>query len=190
MSFLETVNGKVQEVMIEHSKLVLTVGPIGLVLYVPQPERFGKGQEVSLSTHLVWRDDHQQLYGFIDTYERDIFLKLIKVRTLGPKIALSILSSNREHFFSACAAQDKEQLTKIPGVGPKMAIKILQEFDGQELQSMMSVADDFQDFKTALQGLGFSAVQVYNVAKEIGSELSLELKIKKALKILGEAHVR
>jgi Holliday junction DNA helicase RuvA len=86
------------------------------------------GGEVSLLTHLVVRDDALALYGFATEEERDLFLLLIGVQSVGPKMALAVLSggSPRE-LVGALAAGDVKRLTAVPGIGKRTAERIIVE---------------------------------------------------------------
>jgi Holliday junction DNA helicase RuvA len=86
------------------------------------------GESVSLLTHLVVRDDALALYGFATEEERDLFLLLIGVQSVGPKMALAVLSggSPRE-LISALAAGDVKRLTAVPGIGKRTAERIIVE---------------------------------------------------------------
>lgn len=189
MSFLSRLEGRVSKVTL--NKVYLDVGPFGLALSVPQSERFQVGQQVTFVTHLIWREDSQNLYGFTSEEEKNLFLKLLKVRTLGPKIALSILSWDRAQFIHACQTKDQNLLTQISGVGPKMAAKIIADIDCKDLsQSTMPASKEFQDFKAALSQLGFTSTDIYKVYEKIDSCLPIEEKIREGLKLLGDLCVR
>jgi Holliday junction DNA helicase RuvA len=86
------------------------------------------GRAVSLHAHLVVRDDALALYGFATEEERDLFLALIGVQSVGPKVALAVLSggSPRE-FVSALAAGDAARLQAVPGIGKRTAERIVVE---------------------------------------------------------------
>lgn len=191
MSFLNQIHGEIQQIY-RDNKLDLLVGPIGLTLSVPNIGSHKVGDKVTLYTHLVFREEGQHLYGFISSDERQFFLKLLKVRTLGPKLALSILSWDRKRFISACQNKDKLELTQISGVGPKMATKIITEldWDGLEFSLQDNINNDFSDFKAALSQLGFSSNQIYAAYEKIDNSSTFEEKIKQALKILGDCYVR
>src|SRR5919198_2699602 len=90
---------------------------------VPAP-----GDEVELLAHLVLRDDAIQLYGFASETERDLFLMLIGVQGVGPKVALAVLSggSSRE-LLSAIAAGDAARFQAVPGIGKRTAERIIVE---------------------------------------------------------------
>ena len=86
------------------------------------------GNDVSLHTHLVVRDDALALYGFASETERDLFLMLLGVQTVGPKMAQAVLSggSPRE-LIAALAAGDVKRLTAVPGIGKRTAERIIVE---------------------------------------------------------------
>ena len=86
------------------------------------------GQTVTLWTHLVVREDAQLLYGFMDTSDKVLFRTLIKVNGVGPKLALSILSSmSSAMMIQTIDMEDDTTLTRIPGVGKKTAERLVIE---------------------------------------------------------------
>jgi Holliday junction DNA helicase RuvA len=86
------------------------------------------GKPVTLHSHLIVRDDALALYGFATEEERDLFLMLIGVQSVGPKVALAVLSggSPRE-LLSAVAAGDTARLQSVPGIGKRTAERIIVE---------------------------------------------------------------
>ncbi len=86
------------------------------------------GKPVVLYTHFVVREDAQDLYGFVDQTERSLFRSLIKVNGVGPKLALTILSSiNADEFVYCINNNDSATLVKLPGVGKKTAERLIIE---------------------------------------------------------------
>ena len=123
------------------------------------------GQSVTLHTHLVVRDDALALYGFATEAERDLFLLLIGVQSVGPKVALAVLSggSPRE-LLAAVAAGDTAQLQALPGIGKRTAERIVVELRERvgaasaDDPIVISRGDDPRLLaRDALVGLGFSA---------------------------------
>lgn len=117
--------------------LLVDVGGVGyecqasLTTFDQLPE---VGQPVSLWTHWVVREDAQLLYGFHQEQERTIFKMLIKISGIGPKIALSILSSMDVSVLLQCIERrDISYLTKIPGIGKKTAERLMVEMTGKNL---------------------------------------------------------
>jgi holliday junction DNA helicase RuvA len=86
------------------------------------------GKNVLLHTHLVVRDDALQLYGFATEEERELFLMLISVQSVGPKVALAVLSGGPpRELLKAVAAGDTARLQAAPGVGKRTAERIIVE---------------------------------------------------------------
>jgi Holliday junction DNA helicase RuvA len=86
------------------------------------------GEQVSLHTHLIVRDDALALYGFHTEEERDLFLMLLSVQAVGPKVALAVLSAGRpRELISALAAGDAGRFQAVPGIGKRTAERIIVE---------------------------------------------------------------
>jgi holliday junction DNA helicase RuvA len=125
------------------------------------------GHEVLLHTHLVVRDDALALYGFATEEERDLFLMLLGVQTVGPKVALAVLSGAAPRaLLSAVAAGDVTRL-KAPGVGKRTAERIiveLREKVGAVLPdgaiSVTRSDDPISQAREALLGLGYNLAEI------------------------------
>ena len=86
------------------------------------------GKPVSLLSHLVVRDDALALYGFATEQERDLFLLLVSVQSVGPKVALAVLSGGSPRDLTrALAAGDADRLQAVPGIGKRTAERIVVE---------------------------------------------------------------
>jgi len=86
------------------------------------------GEAVALHTHLIVRDDALALYGFHAEEERDLFLMLLSVQAVGPKVALAVLSAGRpRELISALAAGDAARFQAVPGIGKRTAERIIVE---------------------------------------------------------------
>ncbi len=111
--------------------LLIEVGGVGYELEAPMSTFYGLppvGQPVRLLTHLVVREDAHVLYGFGTSAERQLFRSLLKVSGVGPRIALAILSGSTAEAFAVCVqAGDSAALTRIPGVGRKIAERLIVE---------------------------------------------------------------
>lgn len=121
--------------------LLVDVNGVGYEVLVPVNTCFSLpnvGQDITLFTHFVVREDSQQLYGFIDSKEREVFKTLIKVNGVGPKMALAIMSNIQVNdLVRSVRADDSSNLEKIPGIGKKTALRLLVElrdrFKGWEM---------------------------------------------------------
>jgi Holliday junction DNA helicase RuvA len=86
------------------------------------------GMEVTLHTHLIVRDDALALYGFYSEQERDLFLMLLGVQSVGPKVALAVLSGGSPRdLIGAIAAGDAARFQAVPGIGKRTAERIIVE---------------------------------------------------------------
>ena len=127
------------------------------------------GKDVLLHTHLVVRDDALQLYGFATEEERELFLMLISVQSVGPKVALAVLSGGPpRELLKALAAGDTGRLQAAPGVGKRTAERIIVELREKvgatapaPLMVSSAVGDDPRALaRDGLLGLGYSPVEV------------------------------
>ena len=106
--------------------------------------------ESILYTHLVVREDAQLLYGFSNSSERDLFRELIKINGIGPKMGLSILSVLDIKSLIYCVQKsDISILTRVPGIGKKIAMRLLVEIQGR-IDKWITESNDFSD--TILSG--------------------------------------
>jgi Holliday junction DNA helicase RuvA len=126
-------------------QLLLNVGGVGYEIDAPMSTFYHLpdiGQEVALHTHLVVREDAHLLYGFYSRDERSLFRTLLKVNGVGPRLALTILSSMDTNEFIRCVINnDAESLVRLPGVGKKTAERLIIEMrdkvsQGQTLASL------------------------------------------------------
>jgi Holliday junction DNA helicase RuvA len=108
----------------------------------------GVGRAVSLHTHLVVRDDALALYGFATEEERDLFLALIGVQSVGPKVALAVLSGGTpRELVAALVAGDVARLQAVPGIGKRTAERIV-----VELREKVGVPNDLDAPITVTRG--------------------------------------
>ena len=122
------------------------------------------GKSATLFTHLILRDDGMHLYGFATEEERDLFLLLIGVQSVGPKVAQSVLSGGPpRELLSAVAAGDAARLTAVPGIGKRTAERIIVELREKvgtitpETPITIARADDPRmEARDGLLGLGYS----------------------------------
>ena len=132
------VRGRVLSV---EPRCVVDVNGIGLELAIPEKDREALGPvegETTFHTHLVVREDHMSLVGFLHREDRDLFLKLIGVSGVGPKVGLAVLSQHAAaRVASAIRGGDSAFLSKTQGVGKKTAERIVIE-----------LADKMDDFLT------------------------------------------
>ena len=180
---------------------VVDVGGVGYLTYcsagtlASMPAR---GQTVSLTIETVVREDHIHLYGFASEQERDWFRLLQTVQSVGARLALAILGALPVAELAACiAAQDRAGLTRAPGVGPKLAMRILSELadkapalPGAAPLSATVGGTANADAIAALVNLGYRPTEalgaVSGAARTLGDEASVEALIRAGLKELAQ----
>ena len=129
------------------------------------------GREVLLHSHLVVRDDALALYGFASEEERELFLMLLSVQSVGPKVALAVLSGGPpRELLAVLAAGDAARLQAVPGIGKRTAERIIVELrekvgashvGGDGITISITRGDDPRSLaREGLLGLGYSAVEV------------------------------
>jgi Holliday junction DNA helicase RuvA len=162
---IATLRGEIAQ--IEENALILEVGGVGLRVFVPAPlrGRTKAGEALLLHTHLVVREDALVLYGFESPSERELFNILLGVDGIGPKAALSVLSTlTLDAVRRAVFADEADVFNRVPGVGKKTAQKIalhlkdkLKPMDA--LATMAAMTDRDSEVLAALTALGYSVVE-------------------------------
>ena len=142
------------------------------------------GAEVRLLSHLVLRDDGMHLYGFASESERELFLMLIGVQSVGPKVALAVLSggSPRE-LLNAIASGDAARFQAVPGIGKRTAERIIVELREKvagkatdEIVVRRTATDDPRTLaREGLLGLGFSPQEADGLLDEAAGETPEDL---------------
>lgn len=142
------------------------------------------GHPVSLHTHLVVRDDTMSLYGFATEAERDLFLALLGVQSVGPKVALAVLSGGPPRdLIAALAAGDHARLQAVPGIGKRTAERIVVELRdkvgppvGEEPSIVVTRGDDPRRLaRDGLLELGFGMPEAEALLREAEGETAEDL---------------
>ena len=170
---IATISGNIAQV--ETGSLVVEVGGVGLLVYVPDPisDQAKVGQAIFLHTYLVVREDALALYGFEMQEGRDYFKLLLGVSGIGPRLAVTILSNLTPDAIRRAVFSDQaEVFSRVPGVGPKTAQKIafslqdkISKDEGYEPLAAMSDADS--EVLSALVALGYSVVEAQAALQSI-----------------------
>jgi Holliday junction DNA helicase RuvA len=168
--------------------LVLDVGGVGyLVAATPSALRHADASaEVTLETYLHVREDALQLYGFADARERELFVRLLGVSGIGPKVALAVVSSGRpDELRRAIAIGDAARFQVIPGIGKKTAERIVLELKGAMPDSIEpGEAEGTTELvaRDALVELGFSISDAERALAATDPELPAEERVREALR--------
>lgn len=196
---ISRVLGTVAQVGVDD--VVVVYGGLGFKVFIVPPlaSELHKGDETELYTHLIVREDALTLYGFKTEEERKVFEILMSVTGIGPRIglaALSVFSPN--DLRRAVADQDTATLSRIPGVGKKVASRMLVEL-GDKLglpaqlpeASAPSAGVVEAEVKAALIGLGWNETKAESVLSELGGNgLNASDLLRAALMKLGGANGR
>jgi Holliday junction DNA helicase RuvA len=142
------------------------------------------GSEARLFTHLVLRDDGMQLYGFSSQPERELFLMLIGVQSVGPKVALAVLSGGTpRELLNAIASGDSARFQAVPGIGKRTAERIIVELREKvagkvtdEIVVRRTASDDPRSLaREGLLGLGFTPQEADGLLDKADGETPEEL---------------
>jgi len=186
---IATLRGEITQ--IEDTAVIIEVGGVGMRVFVPKPlrDRLKPGEVVLLHTHLVVRQDALTLYGFETVNDRQLFLLLLGVDGVGPKVALSVLSTLDLETVQRAVFNDQDEiLSRVPGVGKKTSQKIvlhlkdrLRPASGLEKVAMMSDSD--AEVLAALTALGYSVIEAQTAIQSIPKDApdDVEQRLRLAL---------
>ena len=168
--------------------LVVDVGGVGyLVSATPSVLRRADGAaEVTVETYLHVREDTLQLYGFADTAERALFVQLLGVSGIGPKVALAVVSSaSPDELQRAIALRDSARFQAIPGIGKKTAERIVLELEGSIADAVPTAGGESARelvARDALVELGYSLVEAEQALAGVDPGLPAEDRVREALR--------
>ncbi|MGL4820446.1 MAG: Holliday junction branch migration protein RuvA [Bacilli bacterium] len=175
---------------------------IGYRILTPYPYHFQLGNTYTVHTYHTMRDDRFFLYGFRNADERALFMRLISVTGVGPKVAVAILSATTtENLVRAILTNDEKMLTSFPGVGKKTARQMILDLKdklGEFEHTVGTLFDEALDaplqselqdeVELTLQALGYSDAEIRKAVRALkpaGNESAQEL-VKLALKQLSK----
>jgi holliday junction DNA helicase RuvA len=170
---------------------VLDVGGVGyLVAATPSAVRKADAsEEVTIETYLHVREDTLQLFGFAERAERDLFVQLLTVNGVGPKVALAIVSgSPADELRRAIVREDAARFQAIPGIGKKTAERIVLELK-EKLAASVAVApagrsagDEHVVARDALVELGYTIADAERALAETDAAATPEERVRQALR--------
>jgi Holliday junction DNA helicase RuvA len=197
------ISGKIVYKGISH--VIVDVQGVGYRIFIPLTTFYElpeTGQTITLHVHTNVKQDAINLFGFYTVQERDLFQLMISVSGIGPKMSMNILSGiSAQELLRAISGGNVGKLVNIPGVGKKMAERLILELKEKVIKKMMleetPAADDqhkanemiMEDVLSALVNLGYKS----NVAKDAldkalrssDEEIGMDTLLKKTLKILA-----
>ncbi len=171
---------------IKSTSIVVDNNGIGYEIYTPNPYAFEEGKEYKVYVYQYIREDEISLYGFKNSEEKDLFLKLIDVKGLGPKMALPIIAMGSINGISdAINRENILYLKKFPKIGDKLARQMILDLKGKlDLTGEVIELDISDELLEALKGLGYKDKDIKMILPKVNKENKLEEQIKEALKLL------
>ena len=164
--------------------VVLENNGIGYKIYTPNPYVFKENDNVKIYVYEYVREDEISLYGFKNLEEREMFLKLIDVKGLGCKMALPMLGLGSVNgLVDAIERENILYLKKFPKIGDKVARQIILDLKGKLVMTKEEKKSN-EELEEALKGLGYKAVDINKVIKEVDNSKPIGEQIKDALKLL------
>lgn len=177
---------------VDEQGVVVDTGGVGYRVLTANPYRFRVGQRVRVYTYHYIRDDQQALYGFASRDERELFALLLQVSGVGPKGALAVLAAaTPERLVAAIQCEDEQYLTRIPGIGPKTARRMILDLkdklrglskaaateeaalwpdEGEAGASAEEASSLLEETRQALLALGYHEHEVREVLKALRAE--------------------
>lgn len=180
------------------SQVIVDIGGVGYCAAIPLSTYFKLGDigdpvELFIHTHLT--DNALSLYGFVTKDERELFLKLIGISGIGPKLAMNVLSGiEAGELVDAIKKSDVARISLIPGIGKKTALRITMELQDkiEKKEKLLAVrgSKEKEDLISALLNLGFRRKEVERIVDEtiraMGSDAEIEKLLRECLKRMAK----
>jgi Holliday junction DNA helicase RuvA len=190
--------GRIHGILVEKNfpQVIISCAGVGYEIDVPMSTFYPlppTGEDVTLLTHLVVREDAHLLFGFLSAGERMAFRQLLKISGVGPKVALGVLSGlSVDDLAHAVASEDAARLTRVPGIGKKTAERLVLELRDKlpkaitAASATSAAATASGDVLSALLALGYNDREAQAAVKQLTPELPIADAIRQALKLLAK----
>lgn len=173
---------------IDSRYVIIENNGIGYIIYVPNPYSYKLDKEYTIFTYSNIKEDEHTLFGFKEREEKELFLKLISVKGLGPRMALPIIATGTlEGIADAIENNNLNYLKKFPKIGDKVAKQMVLDLKGKlnAINTGLFKKEDFSDeLLEVLLGLGYKQADVKKVISKVNANNSLEEQVKEALKLM------
>ena len=173
-------------VLQESNYIVIDNNGIGYTVFVANPFSFELNSEAKVYLYNQIREDEYSLYGFKTMEEKELFLKLINVKGLGPKMAMPMLATGSiEGIKDAIDRENILYLTKFPKIGEKLARQIILDLKGKLIKKEEGASDSsFDELVSVLESLGYKNAEIKKILPKIDTTLDIENQVKEALKLM------
>ena len=170
-------------ISLESGYIVIDNNNVGYKIFVSNPYSFNIGEKNKVFIYQYVREDEMSLYGFKNVEDRDLFLKLINVKGLGPKTALPMFANGGSSaLMDAIESENINYLKKMPKIGEKAARQIILDLKGKLAPKVeKNINSELSD---ALKALGYKQADISKVIGNVNGSDTIENQIKEALKLL------
>ena len=170
------------------SYIVLENNGIGYTIYTPNPYAFKDEEVQKVYVYQQIKENEFSLFGFKTSEEKDLFLKLISVKGMGPKMTLPILATGSiAGIVDAIERENILYLKKFPKIGEKVAKQMILDLKGKMgniTTSDLVDSNNYDELIEVLEGLGYKSKEFKHILAQIDNSLSIEDQVKEALKLL------
>lgn len=173
--------------MLESNYIVIECNNIGYTVFVSNPYSYEINNEYTVYTYNHVKEDEYSLYGFKTLEERSLFLRLINVKGLGPKMAMPMFATGSVNgIVDAIDRENVLYLTKFPKIGDKLAKQIILDLKGKIKNEFegSSNSTNTDELVEVLLSLGYKQADIKRILKDIDDSKSIEEQVKEALKLL------
>ena len=170
----------------ENNCIVLENNKIGYLINVSNPYSYKLNEEIKVFIYNHIKEDENSLYGFKTLDEKNLFLKLINVKGIGPKMAIPMLNGDINSVYDAINNGNVDYLKKFPKIGEKVAKQIILDLKGKLTTTIDKDDNNYKELMEVLISLGYKGVDIKKILNKIDNTLSIETQIKEALKLLGK----
>lgn len=158
---------------------------IGFQIFVANPFSYPIESEQTIYIYTHIREDEFSLYGFNSMEEKELFLRLINVKGLGPKMALPMFAlGSVSGIIDAIDRENTLYLTKFPKIGDKIARQIILDLKGKLSALSTLTNQDLSELVEVLESLGYKNNDIKKILPKVSKEIPVEEQVKEALKLL------
>jgi len=167
--------------------IILENNKIGYLINVANPYSYKLNEEIKVYLYNHIKEDENSLYGFKSMEEKDLFLKLINVKGIGPRMAMPLFAGNNiKGIYDAINTDNVTYLTRFPKIGDKVAKQIILDLKGKLTSQIDLFQYDSKELIEVLESLGYKSTDIKKIISKVDNNLSIEQQIKEALKLLGK----
>lgn len=181
------VKGIISEIYLDH--IVVENNGLGYLIYFNKSDLVSEGQEMCIYTFQKVSEDALDLFGFLTKEELNFFLRLLKVKGIGAKSAMNIMTNtNLTSLIQAIEVSDVDYLRSINGIGEKSAAQIILDLKGKFNFDDKNVNENIlTNVEESLKSLGYRRTEIQKIAKELrqSNESSEQAILKQALQLLA-----